>query len=63
MSGMRILIAGLTSAALIALLGWQIQRERMVKACLDGGGVWYGARSACAPHPLRPILQRDLQRG
>jgi hypothetical protein len=55
----RIVIAALTVLALIALLGWQYQREQLVKACLDNGGAWYGPQSACKP---RPILQRDYQR-
>jgi hypothetical protein len=59
MSPGRIMIAALTVLALIALLGWQYQREQLVKACIDNGGVWYGPQSACKP---RPILQRDYQR-
>jgi hypothetical protein len=59
MSRSRIMIAALTLLALAALLGWQFQRERLVKACLDNGGMWYGPQSACKP---RPILQRDYQR-
>jgi len=61
MSRGRLLIAGLTAAALVGLIGWQLQRDRLVKACLDAGGEWYGPRSVCRP-PLRPILQRDYQR-
>ena len=49
-------------AALLALIGWQAHRERLVKACLDSGSVWEGARSECRPLPVRPILQRDLHR-
>jgi len=45
---------------LAALYGWQVQRETMVRACLDKGGSWDGA--ACGPPRLRPILRRDLQR-
>jgi hypothetical protein len=61
MSRGRLIIAGLTGVALAVLLGWQIQRDRLVKACLDTGGEWHGPRSVCKP-PLRPILQRDYQR-
>ncbi|HEY7548106.1 MAG TPA: hypothetical protein VH913_01175 [Hyphomicrobiaceae bacterium] len=61
MSRGRLIVAGLTAAALAALIGWQVHRERLVKACLDGGGEWYGRRSICRP-PLHPILQRDFQR-
>jgi hypothetical protein len=48
-------------AALIALLGWQTHRERLVRVCLDTGGEWDGPRSLCR-EPVRPILQRDYQR-
>lgn len=61
MSPMRLVIAGLTVMALTALIGWQLRREQVVKACLDSGGEWHGRLSACNP-PLRPILRRDLQR-
>jgi hypothetical protein len=61
MAPTRLLIAGLTVVALTALIGWQLRREQIVKACLDSGGQWHGRLSACKP-PLRPILQRDLQR-
>jgi hypothetical protein len=61
MSRWRLILVGLTAAALAALLGWQAQRERLVKACLDGGGVWDGPRSLCR-EPVRPILQRDYHR-
>ncbi len=47
--------------ALTALIGWQLRREQIVKACLDSGGEWHGRLSACKP-PLRPILRRDLQK-
>jgi hypothetical protein len=61
MSPQRLVVAALTAAVLAGLIGWQIQRERLVKACVEGGGVWLGQRSECRP-PLRPILQRDYQR-
>jgi hypothetical protein len=48
-------------AALAGLLGWQVQRERLVKACVDSGRVWDGPRSQCR-EPVRPILQRDYHR-
>jgi hypothetical protein len=59
MSRIRIAIAALTVLGLAGLLGWQYQREQLVKACLDNGGMWYGPQSACKP---RPILQRDYHR-
>ncbi len=62
MTGGRLLFAALMAAALLALVGWQLHRERLVKACLDSGSVWEGARSECRPLPVRPILQRDLHR-
>ena len=60
MSRARIVIAGLIAVALLALLSWQLHRERLVKACLSSGGAWDGA--ACGPPRLRPILRRDLHR-
>ncbi len=61
MSWWRLLVVGLTAAALAGLLGWQAHRERLVRACLVDGGVWDGPRSLCRG-PVRPILQRDYQR-
>jgi hypothetical protein len=61
MSRARLVIVGLTAAALAGLLSWQLQRERLVKACVDSGGVWHGQQSLCK-EPLRPILQRDYHR-
>ena len=61
MSRSRLIVAVLMLVALAALMEWQFRRERLVRACVDGGGVWYGALSACK-HQLRPILQRDLHR-
>ena len=58
----RLIVSLAITAALLVLLGWQLRRERMVKACLDAGAYWDGPRSACRPLPLRPILQRDLHR-
>lgn len=60
MSRRRIVIAALLGAALFALLGWQLHRERLVKACLSSGGAWDGGN--CGPPRLRPILRRDLDR-
>jgi hypothetical protein len=60
-SRQRVIIAALTFLALVGLLGWQAHRDRLVKACLNGGGLWYGPNSACKA-PIRPILQRDYQR-
>jgi hypothetical protein len=58
MSPGRLLVAGLTLATLAGLLGWQLHRERLVRACMENGGMWYGARSQC----VRPLLQRDYRR-
>ena len=60
MSRTKIVVALLIGAALLALLGWQLHRERLVKACLSSGGAWDGA--SCGPPRLRPILRRDLHR-
>jgi hypothetical protein len=58
MTATRLIVAGLMLAALTALVGWQVHRERLVRACVEVGGLWHGARSQC----IRPILQRDYQR-
>jgi hypothetical protein len=60
MTRARLLAVCIISALLIFLLSWQVRREELVKACLDGGGVWTG--SACGPARTRPILLRDLRR-
>lgn len=60
MSRARLVAAGVIGAALLALLGWQLHRERLVKACLDTGGAWDG--NGCGPLRNRPILRRDLHR-
>ena len=54
----RLIAAALTLAILGGLLGWQVHRERLVKACVENGGLWHGARSEC----IRPLLQRGHQR-
>jgi hypothetical protein len=58
MSPARLFAAGLMLAVLAVLLGWQVHRERLVRACVEDGGLWHGLRSEC----IRPILQRDYQR-
>jgi hypothetical protein len=60
MTRLRIVSACVIMLLLLLLLGWQVRREELVKACLDGGGAWTG--SACGPPPSRPILLRDLRR-
>jgi len=60
MNRARLLVAFLIALILVLLLGWQAQREQLVKACLDSGGAWTG--STCGPLRIRPILQRDLHR-
>ncbi|HEY7086159.1 MAG TPA: hypothetical protein VH519_15220 [Hyphomicrobiaceae bacterium] len=60
MSRMRLLAACLIGLILVLLLGWQAQREQLVKTCLQSGGAWTG--SSCGPLRIRPILQRDLER-
>lgn len=60
MSRGRIIISALLGAALLGLLGWQLHREHLVKACLSAGGAWDGGN--CGPPRLRPILRRDLER-
>jgi hypothetical protein len=55
----RLIVALLLGGMLVALLGWQLHRERLVKACLSTGGAWDG--QSCGPE-RRPILMRDLRR-
>lgn len=61
MSPLKLAIAALTTMRIVALLGWQLRREQIVRACHDSGGVWHGPASSCKPL-LRPILRRDLER-
>jgi hypothetical protein len=60
MSRARLILAALMLVGLAMLMDWQLRRERMVKACVEEGGVWYGPLSTCKHQ--RPILQRDLHR-
>ncbi|MCL4766318.1 MAG: hypothetical protein KJZ80_08805 [Hyphomicrobiaceae bacterium] len=47
-------------AVLLALLAWQLVRQRQMASCLASGGVWDGPNSRCVP--ASPILQRDIYR-
>jgi hypothetical protein len=58
----RWVIAGVMVAALLLLVGWQIQRQRAITVCDEAGGIWDGANSRCLPKPPSPILQRDIYR-
>ena len=59
----RVLMAVAALAALAGLLAWQYQRNVAVRACIEAGGNWDGAHSACQ-FPARPIILReDLRRG
>ena len=60
MSRAKLLAAGLITAALVALLGWQLHRERLVQVCLANGGAWDGR--VCGPPSMRPLLRRALDR-
>jgi hypothetical protein len=60
MSRGRLIFVGCATAALLVLAGWQLQREWLIKECLDAGGFWDGR--VCGPLKVRPILQRDLRR-
>jgi cytochrome oxidase assembly protein ShyY1 len=60
MSRGRLIFVGCTTAALLVLAGWQLQREWQIKDCLETCGVWDGR--TCGPLKVRPILQRDLRR-
>ena len=61
MSPLRLAAAVAMSVVVVVLLAWQLRREQLVKACLNGGGAWNGAQSTCNG-PLLPILRRDLER-
>jgi hypothetical protein len=41
---------------LLSVLGWQAQREQLVKACLDSGGAWTG-RLRPPAHPPDPAAR------
>ena len=43
MSRGRLIFVGCTTAALLVLAGWQLQREWLIRDCLDAGGVWDGS--------------------
>ncbi|HEX6001096.1 MAG TPA: hypothetical protein VFZ16_17155 [Hyphomicrobiaceae bacterium] len=58
MSMARLIVALATLMVLAGLISWQVQRDRLVQACVDAGGVWDGPHSRCHPIP-RPILQRE----
>ncbi len=60
MSRGRLLITAVIGAGLLVLFGWQLHRERLVRACLSAGGAWDGG--ACGPLRLRPLLRRALER-
>ena len=60
MTRLRLTVACLLALILLLLLGWQAQREQLVRACLDSGGAWTG--STCGPLRIRPIIHRDLHR-
>jgi hypothetical protein len=60
MTRLRLLIMLALGVLVVTLLGWQWQRERLVRACVERGGSWDGG--ACGPPRIRPILRRDLQR-
>jgi hypothetical protein len=55
-------IVTLALVILAGLFGWQFSRERKVAACMETGGLWDGARSACRPPRDGPIIMRDLRR-
>ena len=60
MTRLRLIIVVTLAILVAALTGWQWQRERLVKACVEKGGSWDGG--TCGPPSIRPILRRDLQR-
>lgn len=60
MTPARVIIMLVLGGLLVVLLGWQVRREQLVRACLERGGAWDGG--SCGPPRVRPILRRDLQR-
>jgi hypothetical protein len=58
MSRGRMLIAAALTLSIIALMTWQMMRERQIAACLNAGQVWNGPQSRCE-RPRAPILERD----
>ena len=59
---LRWLVAGIALLLLLALLGWQFHRERLMAACHEQGGQWDGAASSCRFPDGRIIIRPDLQR-
>ena len=57
MTRLRLMVACLLALALLLLLGWQAQREQLVKACLDSGGAWTGQRLRPPAHPPDPAAR------
>jgi hypothetical protein len=59
---MRWVVAGLAVLVLLALLGWQFYRDRLIDACREQGGRWDGAASSCRSPDGPIIIRPDLQR-
>ena len=59
----RNVVAALAVVMLVALLMWQSHRERLVRSCIELGGVWDGAASRCDFRPGRILMRPGLQRG
>ena len=62
MTRLRWVFAVTLVAAVLLLVGWQMQRQREIARCDETGGIWDGANSRCLPKPPSPILQRDIYR-
>lgn len=60
MSRARIIAAAVLIAVLAALLVWQHQRNRLIRACAEDFGIWDG--TTCRPDERRIRIQRELQR-
>lgn len=58
----RLLLAGAAVLVLLALLGWQYRRERLMSACLEQGGQWTGSGSSCRFPDGRILIRPDLRR-
>jgi hypothetical protein len=54
----RMIFAAALSFVVIALMAWQVTRERRIAACTAAGQVWNGPASRCEPS-RSPILERD----
>lgn len=58
----RYVYAAVLLAVLAGVIVWQRQREAQMRACLDTGGDWNGAQSACRYPGGRILIRPDMKR-